>query len=61
MWLTQKWISELEIWWNKVNKLKTISWINIDWNIQNPSWFQEWIEKVFEWKDIVKKQKHLEK
>jgi hypothetical protein len=54
MWLSAKWIQELEIWWNKITSLWTISWIPIEWNIQTPSVFQEWIGKVFEWKKVVK-------
>jgi hypothetical protein len=54
MWLSQKWIHKLEIWWNKIVSLRTLSWIQIQWKIETPSWFQEWIEKVFAWKNIVK-------
>jgi DNA-binding response OmpR family regulator len=54
MWLTYKWIKKLEIWWNKVLFLRTLSWIQSEWTVETPSWFQEWIEKVFAWKNIVK-------
>jgi hypothetical protein len=56
MWLSQKWIHKLEIWWNKIVSLRTLSWIQIQWKIETPSWFQEWIEKVFAWKNIVKQE-----
>ena len=55
MSLSQKWIRILKISWNAVGALKTISWINIDWNMQTPSIFKKWIEEIFKWKDIVRK------
>ncbi len=54
MWLWSIKIAKIKIWWNKVHSLKTLSWIEIEWVIIYPSVFQEWIEKIFEWKDIVK-------
>ncbi len=45
----------------KIFNLSTISWIKIEWDINNIKWFQEWINKVFEWKDIKKKKFEKEK
>lgn len=44
----------LKINWMWVQKILTKSKIKIDWNIFTPSWFQEFINILFEWQNIDK-------
>ena len=53
-------IGWLKIKGKGVGELKTMSWIEIEWNITSPTKFKQWIQEIFKWEDIEKSQELIQ-